>query len=670
MASSVVSARDLVKKRAQVSAVADHNEQPREVDRLADALRIFTRAEARRLVVGAQGVPILVSYSNDGTPLSVRKRVVLPGVAGSMTREGGASHELLCQRAMYRTRDRTTGGWQTVAMIRDPVPLVHGKGAGPVFSAAVEFLPTLRQMGHRGIAIHHYAFDRALHAPLVRRFKQHHARLAPQWAAPTEPEAGPARLFPPALLEWVLDTGCCNHDVHNGLKWSLLQYLTDDAFMKDTFLVIESMRNGFSLLHEELSRWVVTAVDWREAEDLWDRDCACALWAALDVSPKWIEELLDLGLHWDGRRLLVDERHRGSADTWTRVMNAVMYSLKLDRFSDSRWCTLGRSCRQLVLGQLLGVDGLVQAVLSDPQASDYHLGGYRRKTDKMMHFCCLAAFASVPCDRLLADLMKDDRIVLHRLDYQERLMGEMEWLQDLHPLVWDMAAGLCEELSGGELRSQALSSAHTSLGFVHQRVWSAVDDYPWKLAVGDVGQHLEDLAAMDQPPAEESVTRKIWALASSGDYPLDDLAEAVGLLSHISWSSATVEQQHASATQIKSRHSQYGANTLCTRALIHTARLFYSVRPVDKEIDRLQEKLRMHMEKKPCRVRANGVFYREAMQMMRHRGPAGGPRRSATLKETQAHMANVQKRYKTLPPTMVTRPDGRGYVHAHFLGRR
>ena len=65
---AVVSARELVKKWAQVSAVADHNQQPQEVDRLAEALKHFTRAEARRLVVGAQGDPILVSYSNDGTP--------------------------------------------------------------------------------------------------------------------------------------------------------------------------------------------------------------------------------------------------------------------------------------------------------------------------------------------------------------------------------------------------------------------------------------------------------------------------------------------------------------------------------------------------------------------------------------------------------------------------
>ena len=110
MASSVVTARDLVKKWSQVSRVADHHEQPQEIDRLAEALKHFSRAEARKLVVGAKGVPILCSYSNDGTPMTVRKRVVLQGAAGRIHREGGASCELLCQRAIFRTRNSTTRG--------------------------------------------------------------------------------------------------------------------------------------------------------------------------------------------------------------------------------------------------------------------------------------------------------------------------------------------------------------------------------------------------------------------------------------------------------------------------------------------------------------------------------------------------------------------------------
>ena len=66
-ASSLLDARDLVKKWASVSLVAGPVSQ-RQIDRLAEALISITRAEAQRLVTGAKGAPILCSYSNDGTP--------------------------------------------------------------------------------------------------------------------------------------------------------------------------------------------------------------------------------------------------------------------------------------------------------------------------------------------------------------------------------------------------------------------------------------------------------------------------------------------------------------------------------------------------------------------------------------------------------------------------
>ena len=238
------------------------------------------------------------------------------------------------------------------------------------------------------------------------------------------------------------------------------------------------MRNAFSLLHEELSRWVLTVVSWREGEGLRGPVGALALWSALGCEPRWAEELVELGLEWTGEHLLVHERHRGSEEVWSRVMSCVLFAMKLDRFSDSRWCTLGRSARQVVLGQLLGVDSLVHDVLADKSASDFHLGGYRKKSEKMTQLLCLAAFASVPADELLGDMMRDDRLVLHRDEYQGRLNSDFEWLQDLPPVVWDAVAGLCKDCSGGEMRSRALSSAHTTLGFVHERVWSALGQYP------------------------------------------------------------------------------------------------------------------------------------------------------------------------------------------------
>ena len=141
-----------------------NTEEGRKCDKLAEILKSHLNLQVRQLVADARGRPILCSYSNDGTPLRLRVHKTTESSMGKITREGGAGLELLCQRAVYRTRG-STGEWKTAIQIRDPLPLVHGKGADANFSAAVEFLETLRQMGHGGIAVQHYSFDRALHAP-------------------------------------------------------------------------------------------------------------------------------------------------------------------------------------------------------------------------------------------------------------------------------------------------------------------------------------------------------------------------------------------------------------------------------------------------------------------------------------------------------------------------
>ena len=651
-ASVLLSARDLIKKWAQVSQVADKPQQA-QVDRLAEALKHFSRAEAQRLVQGAQGVPILSSYSNDGTPQSVRKRVVTSGAGGSFAREGGAGGELLCQRTFFRTRC-STGGWKTAALIRDPVPLVHGKGADSIFSAAVEFHKTLRQMGHWGIALQHYAFDRAMHAPLTRRFKQHHALLSSAWEAPKTPQAGPHSLFPPAVLEWIVETPCCNHDVHNGLKWSLFSYLTDEGFMKDLFIAIESLRNGYDLLQEALGGWLPTVVTWSDSDDLWEPSFALALWSSLGVEPAWAEEFVDLGMQWESGQLLVHERHRGSMETWSRLMSCIQYSHKFDRFSDSRWCTLGRSAKQMTLAHLTGLGSLVQGILDDKSTSDYHLGGYRRWDSKMANFCGLAAYASGPADSLLKEMLKDDRLAIHKQSYQDLLQQEFSFLQELPSQVWAVVASVSGE-SGPALRCKTLACAHISLAFIHERVWAPLDGYPWKLVDGDILANLKELGKdKERPPTTESLTCKVWILVT-GDFPPEIVRDGLELLRHLPWSSAIVEQQHASASQVSIRHRGYGMNALTARALIHTSRLYYAVRPVDKQIARLEDKLRSHMARQPAKIRAGGIFFREAMSVLKHRPAASAGLSRSTQSGTRIRLKQAHQKFKQLPSRMVTK---------------
>jgi hypothetical protein len=139
-----------------------------------------------------------------------------------------------------------------------------------------------------------------------------------------------------------------------------------------------------------------------------------------------------------------------------------------------------------------------------------------------------------------------------------------------------------------------------------------------KLALGDVKKNLADLKSLESPPMDESVTRKIWSLLNM-NCPEDPLVEAVSLFKHIGWSSTTVEQQHASATLVRRQHKKYGAQQLCTRAALHTARLFYTIDPVLEEEQKLQRKLREQLDKTSARIPGNAVLFKKMCDIQAHR---------------------------------------------------
>ena len=472
------SVSQLIRNWSAPSRVAS-GEEGRVCDKLTEVLKQHLKLETRQLVTDARGRPILCSYSNDGTPLRAVTRKTTTGSMGKVTREGGAGHELLVQRAVYRTRD-STGGWKTLMDMRDPLPLVHGKGADAIFSAAAEFQKTLRQMGHAGIAVQHYGFDRALHTPLVRRFKQHHALLAS--AGEGTVTAGESPLpFDPPMLEWILDTGCVNHDCHNALKWGMMEWIADESLMSTVYIVIESIRNGFSLVEAELGLWLARVVMWVDDEDLIDPLEAAALWASLGVEPRWVDHLVDMGVLWISGRLLVRIRHRERPGVWEDLLNCIRYSLHFKAFSDSRWCTVGRSCRQVLFAQLLGLNSLVHSVLEDPTTSNYLIGGFKQLSVEVQKFIVVASFASWTSEALLAELLEDDRLCLHYSAYKQNLQQEMESLMDVPEMVWEIVSELVdsEEVHGVSLRSLCLGCAHTSLGFIGSRVWSVCESWPW-----------------------------------------------------------------------------------------------------------------------------------------------------------------------------------------------
>ena len=191
------------------------------VAKVCEASKAFFLDKARAEVAAANGGLVLQSYSSDGTPLQAKKRLQHQLLGGKkVVRVGGSTQEYLVQQGFLRRFD-VDGVAHTAAVLRDPMPLTEGKGAWPIFAAGCEFAPTLREMGHMGIAVQHYLFDRGLGATLQRSFKQRHKLLATQRGTMTAPNGSVVSPELAELLEWTVGSGCGAHDTRNALKWAL-----------------------------------------------------------------------------------------------------------------------------------------------------------------------------------------------------------------------------------------------------------------------------------------------------------------------------------------------------------------------------------------------------------------------------------------------------------------
>ena len=137
---------------------------------LVESLKSLLQEKARILVHNAAGRPLLRSYSSDGTPLKVKQRVVATSGTRKVIREGGHAHEFLLEVGFLRYEE-ADGRCETFVAMRCPLPLTSGKDGWCLFAAARAFLPTLRELGHRGLSVEHLVCDRAVLPILDRRMR-------------------------------------------------------------------------------------------------------------------------------------------------------------------------------------------------------------------------------------------------------------------------------------------------------------------------------------------------------------------------------------------------------------------------------------------------------------------------------------------------------------------
>lgn len=203
-----------------------------EVLKLTEVIKAHLVDDARAFVRRAEGAPVLMAYNNDGAPLTVKKhdRAKLSGSNLKVRREGASTSEFLVHQEYLRYYDPQRSAPDSRVLLRGPQPLTHGKKAWAIFQSGMEFMKTPCGLGHAGIAVCNFSFDRALYEPFVLHFNQHFSVRQRQAAALVDPDSGAVG---PMLCAWVLPTARANHDCQTALKWAMQYQFEDPQLMKD-----------------------------------------------------------------------------------------------------------------------------------------------------------------------------------------------------------------------------------------------------------------------------------------------------------------------------------------------------------------------------------------------------------------------------------------------------
>ena len=296
--SSVLSPADQIKLLGHASGFLSRDDL-KALDIGCEVTKEVLRRRVVDLVEDAAGLPILSSKSCDGTPMNVAhwSSRHLPSGKKIRTR-GREGREFLVSNQFMRCflPDDST---RIAVLMAEAVPL-KTKSAAAILSAAHQGWVDLRSLGHVGIQIDHFVWDRA---GLTRL--EHDCRLFHEARSMPDP---PKDMTPETFKQhnFLVVTPCALHDSQNAFRWGLLQDFQDRALMRDLYITVESLRNSADLISSRISDWVGQRLSMAPPRsESWIREHR-ELMDALGVDMETAGVIVDdLQLCWEDGRLWV-----------------------------------------------------------------------------------------------------------------------------------------------------------------------------------------------------------------------------------------------------------------------------------------------------------------------------------------------------------------------------
>lgn len=561
----------LIRRYSRPSSSFDRHEHEK-MAKLCEVVKHFMKSEAISMITRRYDEPIMMFYSADSSPASTKELYAASMGATTVRRKGRRANDLLVQRMFLLAPDG-----ECKVVVDEPRTMCE-KTAWCHTEAFRRMFPNPRNLGHRSIVVIHGVWDRAIQAACARQVAQ--SKKADD-ANELDIDFLPAALK--ANLTWTTSGACSCHDAHNALKWSITEYCAEPTILRGLFISIESLRNGMSLLMDHMRPWLVSVLVYEDDHMLPHSE----FWTLLGLAPRIVEVASELQIRYDGGKLRVAARWEGDSQVWNSIELVLMHIWAFKKYSESRWLSLGPSCRCMVGALATGIRDFVEWVLAKPGTSRYYLGGFTDFWSKSVaHLVGVVAMSSFPADAALSALLEDDRIATTLAALEDDLKLEVRFVHNIAGEIWDFVGAACMWDAVG-LRNASMASSLTACGFMMWRL-RFLHELPWTLTRGDISANLKALE-QDEEPADET-SAKIWRLCRM-HYPRDDIIQGVRLLANASFSSEQVEQGHSFAANIMKRHREYGSESLRVRSLISSVRTLVELSPVEKKLNKATKQL-------------------------------------------------------------------------------
>ena len=335
----------------------------------------------------------------------------------------------------------------------------------------------------------------------------------------------------------------------------------------------------------------------------------------------------------------------------TLVAWLLLKVLRWQRFTQSRFLSLGSSCRGLVASLAVGLEGLVSLTRADPRATDFHLHGFTHLTNQCRVLAVVCALASYPAETGLQEILSDDRLASFQESFWKGMLEELQWLQELPSSVWSILVctlGLPQDAVS--LRSLCVTASMTSLGYVHAELMQVLHSDPWRWCSGSLDKNLQELRAQGSS-LPHPFTKQLGEYLDMGGSRETVLA-LLALMRECSFSTMGVEQQHGSYATMK--------RLLAARGYLHSCRALFNPEESVAVLEKLQREQEKMERKQPHKVGGRSMFLqrmltKDELTLSNDASSTPGEQRPQVLQ--QQHRLRIAKQlWQTLPGAEISWP--------------